>query len=213
MLTREKIEENRKLFLNLLRSIQIPNCDIQGLEEFLDSSDFYHAPASTIYHASYLGGLCEHSLNVWANLDRLCSIFYPNVYTSDEIKVVALLHDLAKINYYEPYERKQKKYHDAGKMNDKNGLGNYDWETVLCFKVRNETERMIFGTHGFNSFVLASRYIALTEEQVAAIVNHHAGMDEESKAKDMTPIMNKYPLVTLLHMADMLATYIDERLV
>ena len=35
------------------------------LLEYLISSDFFVAPASSRLHSSYEGGLCEHSLNVY----------------------------------------------------------------------------------------------------------------------------------------------------
>lgn len=35
------------------------------LIQWLESTDFFTAPASTKYHGAYEGGLCEHSLNVF----------------------------------------------------------------------------------------------------------------------------------------------------
>ena len=37
-------------------------------------------------------------------------------------------------------------------------------------------------------------------------------MDNGGADKDITPILNRYPLATLLHIADMMATYLDERI-
>ena len=35
------------------------------LLSWLETTDFFTAPASARYHGSYEGGLCEHSLNVY----------------------------------------------------------------------------------------------------------------------------------------------------
>ena len=37
---------------------------INDLMDWLGSTDFFEAPASTRFHGSYEGGLCQHSLNV-----------------------------------------------------------------------------------------------------------------------------------------------------
>ena len=53
---KEKIQE----LLN-----QINRNGIEDLKAFLESSDFYEAPASTRYHGAYKGGLIEHSYKVY----------------------------------------------------------------------------------------------------------------------------------------------------
>ena len=77
------------------------------LLEYLTSTacDFFTAPASTRFHGSYPGGLCEHSLNVY---DCLCDYMardrvreeYGLDYSEESIAIVALLHDLCKTNFY-----------------------------------------------------------------------------------------------------------------
>ena len=70
-----------------------------------DSSDFFTAPASTRYHGAYEGGLCEHSINVYECLknylerERVKDI-YGLDYSDETIALVALLHDLCKVNLY-----------------------------------------------------------------------------------------------------------------
>ena len=53
------------------------------------------------------GGLCEHSLNVYDSLIKLVPQFGVE-YPEDSLKVVALLHDIAKANFYESYQRNVK---------------------------------------------------------------------------------------------------------
>jgi len=85
---------NREKFIQLCDKIDRPGK--AELFEWLESSDFFTAPASRKYHGSYEGGLVEHSLNVYDALVKLLTI-YPEIQVSEEsIAIVALFHDLCK---------------------------------------------------------------------------------------------------------------------
>ena len=56
-----EMDENKVRFLELCKKINREGMD--DLIKWLESSDFFVAPASTRFHGSYAGGLCEHSLN------------------------------------------------------------------------------------------------------------------------------------------------------
>ena len=77
------------------------------------SSDFFDAPASARYHGNYDGGLVEHSLNVYDCLKdylertRVKTTYGLN-YNDESIAIVALLHDLCKINCYKKGTRNVK---------------------------------------------------------------------------------------------------------
>ena len=81
-----------------------------GAKEFLDylcsnKSDFFTAPASTRFHGSYPEGLVEHSINVYHCLKDYLSRnrvkdMYGMDYDDETIALVALLHDVCKINVY-----------------------------------------------------------------------------------------------------------------
>ena len=71
MITNEKIEQNKQEFISLLRTNKREGARIEELISKLENSDFFTAPASTKYHASYKGGLCQHCLNVYNNLMML----------------------------------------------------------------------------------------------------------------------------------------------
>ena len=114
------------------RFIEIYNKYInrEGSDKLLDyllskSSDFFTAPASTKFHGSYEGGLVEHSLNVYESLldyltrDRV-KIIYNLSYDDESIAIVALLHDLCKINCYKTGTRNVK---------DSNGV----WQTISTY--------------------------------------------------------------------------------
>jgi hypothetical protein len=73
---------------------------IKRLIEFLKTSDFYDAPCSIKHHLAKLGGLAEHSLNVYVILRNKCGYFQFEA-SSESIIICALGHDLCKVNYYQ----------------------------------------------------------------------------------------------------------------
>ena len=204
------LKENAKqTFIDLVNSIQREGFYKEKLLYKLENSDFYTAPASTVFHNSFEGGLLDHTLNVYYQLVNLVQRNHITTYSDDTLKIVALFHDISKMNFYEVYVRNVKKYSDKGRNSD--AMGKFDWSAEKGYKVKEATDRYLFGTHGQNSERILSYFMPLSEEESAAIIWHHAGMDNGLADKDLTPILNRYPLVVLLHVADMLATYITER--
>ena len=59
--------------------------------------------------------------------------------------------------------------------------------------------------------MLVNKYIPLNYEEAISILHHHFGMSDKNPPADLSAIANRYPLVTLLHLADMSATYLNER--
>lgn len=179
----------------------------EGVNEFLewlDSSDMRVAPASTKYHMSCEGGLCAHSLNVFYRLIKLIQAEYPEgtecPYSQESIALVALLHDLAKVNYYTISEK-----------NVKNAQG--QWEKVPYYTVKDTNDRLIFGSHSMNGYYLASKFFKLTYDEELAILHHMGGLDTTEDTitlKNTIDAYKKSTLALLLHQADMLATCIDE---
>ena len=84
------------------------NVNRPGAEEFLkwlESTDFFSAPASTRFHLAQPGGLVEHSVHVYERLKALCEL-EENLTpahqgpTAETIAVCGLLHDICKANFY-----------------------------------------------------------------------------------------------------------------
>lgn len=201
MLTKEQINKNKEQFISLLKTVKRPDCLIDELITKLEKGDFFTAPASTQYHCSYEGGLCEHSLNVYAQLDRLVKAEYPNQeqcpISHDSIIITALLHDISKMNFYETTMR-----------NVKDERGN--WTQVPFIKVKEAKDRFLYSTHGANSEYMVGRFIPLTLEESVAIINHMGYTEVNVQQNSLSQIFNRYKLAVLLHLADMLATFIDE---
>ena len=215
MLTKEQIQANKDRFIELINSITLEGCNKEGLLNWLGKSDFFEAPASVKYHCNYPGGLCEHSLNVYDNLNKLVIQFASHFkyeesadgkegsetlvphYTQDSIKIVALLHDISKTNFYEQYEK-----------NVKNDEG--VWIKVKEYKTREADNRFVYGSHEQNSEFIAHTFFPLSVEESVAILHHHGGMSWDSAQDAIGEVYAKFPLAVLLHLADMSATFINE---
>lgn len=172
----------------------------EALLDWLHSTDFFLAPASTRFHGCYEGGLCEHSVNVWEELVRLLKA-YPEVKVSGETAaIVALLHDLCKIGCYKP-ERKSRK---TGRLKRD---GKPEWEDYIGFAFE---EDFCFGGHGSKSVYLAQKYLPLTNAEAVAINCHMGFADRNPGDYSLGTAYERYPLAWLLHVADESATYIRE---
>lgn len=164
------------------------------LLEWIEKTDFFSAPASTRFHGSYPGGLCEHSIHVYEELTRLLAV-YPEIKPSAEtVVIITLLHDLCKIGCYEQDIRNVKV----------NGV----WTQQPCYKFN---EKYPFGTHGGKSVYLIQRYMPLTAEEAVAINCHMGFADKPQGDFSVSKAFEKYPLAWLLHVADESASYIREK--
>lgn len=179
----------KERFLELLNGI---NREGMGdLIKFLEGSDFFKAPASTKFHGDFEGGLVEHSLKVY---DILCKKMENleielNV-SEDTLKIVALLHDLCKANFYKVDYR-----------NVKNAAG--VWEKVPYYTV---DDTIPYG-HGEKSVMMLTEYIKLTPEEKYTIRWHMGFSEPKELYNTLGQAMHKYPLILLLHEADMEATH------
>ncbi len=169
------------------------------LLEFLLSShsDFFEAPASTRFHGSYPGGLVEHSLNVYDCLVDYLSRprvkeTYGLEYNDETIAIVALLHDICKINCYKKGFRNVK---------DENGK----WQQVPSY----DYEDLIPYGHGEKSVYIISGYMRLTREEAFAI-RYHMGFAGNEDVLNVGASFEMYPLSFALSTADMEATYFIE---
>lgn len=90
------------------------------LLQWLESTDFYSAPASTRFHLAREGGLAEHSLHVYERLRMLFMREFtngvlPTPEQDESIAVCGLLHDICKVNVYQQ-EPKNRKTYDPEKV-------------------------------------------------------------------------------------------------
>lgn len=184
------IKETKERFIQICQQ-EIHRDGINELLEYLERSDFFIAPASTKFHGAYAGGLCEHSLNVYDELVRLVDVYHPKNLNSESVAIVALFHDLCKVNLYGSEKRNRK--NDAGQ-----------WESYDCY---TRAEKFCFGGHGSKSVFIAQNYIKLTAEEAVAINCHMSCWDGN---KDVGKAFEQFPLAWLVHVADEAATFIVE---
>lgn len=177
------------------------------LLSFLERSDFFKAPASSRFHLACAGGLCIHSLNVYYRLceqmkvdNNRIACFGDKAADDKEVletlAVTALLHDLCKINFYNPTTRNVK--------NKETGR----WETVPSYEI---VEKFPMG-HGEKSCFIIQNYMKLTPAESIAIRWHMGAYDSAVKGGDrsLNRAWEKYPLGVFLHIADLLASNVDE---
>lgn len=178
------------------------NITRQGASDLLkyllsDQSDFFEAPASTRYHLAYPGGLLEHSLNVYRCLkDYLSRESVRNAYqlipSEETIAIVALLHDLCKINVYQKSFRNVKD--EQGKWSQ---VPSYDYQDKLPYG------------HGEKSVYIISGFLKLTREEAFAI-RYHMGFSDTEDKNNVGRAFEMFPLAFALSTADMEATYFLE---
>lgn len=202
MISNTQIEENKTTFISLLRRVNREG--MEDLIDFLGGSDFFVAPASGRFHGNYDGGLCEHSLNVCkialSNYKGLKAIKPSLDINEESIIVSALLHDLCKIGFYKKAERWTKK--------------DGQWESYQGYEI---DDPFPFG-HGEKSVLYVNQYIKLEIDEMLAIRWHMGYMDmsvglDSSSRYAFQNSVNNYPLVTLIHTADWMASTLIEEMV
>ena len=176
-------------FLELLRSTN-REC-IEQLIEFIKSTDFFEAPASTRFHGNFEGGLLQHSLSVYNILkEKVKKLPIDIKFNDDTIKIVALLHDICKVNFYKIDYR-----------NAKNELG--VWEKVPYYTV---DDTIPYG-HGEKSVMMITEYMKLTPEEKYSIRWHMGYTEPKELYNTIGAAYKKYPLALLIQEADLEATY------
>ena len=168
-------------FIALLKQVDREGMD--NLIDFLNRSDFFEAPSSTRFHGCYKGGLLEHSMKVY-------EILKTKTEDSDSVKIIALLHDICKANFYKVDYR-----------NAKNEQG--VWEKVPYYTV---DDTIPYG-HGEKSVMMLSEFIKLTPEERYAIRWHMGFTEPKELYTTIGQAYKKYPIALLVHEADLEATY------
>lgn len=208
LISKEDRIENKRRFLELLRGINRPGADLEGLISELERGDFFTAPLTERAYRNYDGGLCEQALCRHYHMELLAKESSTSVDISRTSElIVSLLADLGRMNYFEKTSRNKKVYSESGKKFDE--LGKFDWVAESGFTVKDPSERYIFGTMGQNSERLVSQFIPLTDEESASIIHLHANY--ENPSLNCANIYMKFPLAVLLNSADLLASFIDTK--
>ena len=192
------LEEIKDEFLQIYYD-NIERDGAEALLDYLERSDFFTAPASSRSHSAYEGGLCQHSINVYKRFVKLLESEYgqnwENVISKESVAIIALLHDICKVNYYATELRNVKK--------------DGQWVQEPFYKIE---DALPYG-HGEKSVYMISGFMKLTREEAMAINWHMGGFDP--RAKDFSLMLSnvyyKYPTAFIFNIADNMATYLDEK--
>ena len=192
------LQEIKQEFLE----IYYDNIERDGAEEllnYLEKTDFFTAPASGRRHNNFEGGLCQHSINVYKRFLKLLEGEYGDkwseVISLESVAIIALLHDLCKVNTYT--------------VDMKNVKVDGQWVQRPYYKY-NDT--LPYG-HGEKSVYMISGFMKLTREEAMAI-NWHMGVCDPRNANGyvVSDVFYRYPVAFLFHIADYMATYLDEKI-
>lgn len=161
---------------------------------WMQTTDFFDAPASTRYHGACKEGLVMHSLNVYK---VLVARFGDSGENPESFAICGLLHDLCKANFYKAGFRNVK--------DDETGT----WNKVPSYSIQ---DAFPYG-HGEKSVYLIERFLRLKPAEAIAIRWHMGGFDDAVRGGSfaISEAWRSYPLGAMLHMADLEATYLLER--
>lgn len=170
---------------------------VEALKKFLLESSFFEDPASTKYHLSHAGGLSEHSLHVYDRLYSLMQYEYKRDLTPAEEEsavLVGICHDLCKVGTYTVEMRNVKV--------------NGSWTQQPYYAYNNNAEP----GHGDKSaFMLMDMGVKLTHDEQLAIRYHMSTWSGKDDVNNVSTAYHKSKLAVLAHMADELATFVDEK--
>lgn len=184
----------KERFINIYKEMIHREGSDKLLEYLLsEHCDFFTAPASTRFHGAHPQGLLEHSLNVY---DCLCDYLsrtrakelYHMNYSDESIAIVALLHDICKVNCY--------------KESTRNVKVNGAWTQVPYYEF---DDQLPYG-HGEKSVYIITGFMRLSREEAFAI-RYHMGFSGNDEVRNVGQSFEQFPLSFALSCADMEATY------
>lgn len=182
--TEEYTKDERERLLRAAAKANMPDHTLFPME-WLKSTDFFTAPASTKYHGAYEGGLFDHCINVADTLLRMTRQGLISWERPESPFIIGLLHDATKIGAY------VLNIFGEGSCWERNP----NWES--------------FGPHGQDSVLKIKQHIELTEEEEYCI-RWHMGAYETDQWEGYDRAIRKYPNVLWTHTADMFASKVME---
>ena len=207
-MTPEQITDNKATFIALCHE-HIHREGLDKLLDYLETTDFYTAPSSTNYHLNEMGGLCQHSINVFRTACKVYeTVIAPALEQEDtpfsepismeSIAIATLLHDLCKTKLY--HQKEKWKKDEAGR-----------WMSYPGYEVKDDFP---FG-HGEKSCLILNWFIRLKQEELLAI-RWHMGMFDmgengSSQRYAFYAATEKSALVNIIQSADLLSAKLLEK--
>ena len=197
-LSEEVIERNMNIVKRIVDNFDEPRRkQVARMLEGLVGEEFFTAPASSKeeYHNCFPGGLCDHSLEVLGQLEKIAQALAPGRYDIGQtLAFVALFHDLGKTGdgdhpLYLPNEGEQNRYSRA--------KGNLYTTNRECLYMPI-AERSVYVLQKFGVQMSADEYLA---------IRLHDGQYEEANRGYR---MKEPDLALLVHFADRWATALEK---
>jgi hypothetical protein len=177
MLSKEEIKQNKEKIIASLKSTKRKGID--DLVDWLNTSNFFVSPASTMFHGNYEGGLAAHSYAVYEEFDNRVKRYGLNV-SEDSAIISGICHDLCKVDAYIPNKLK------SGNLSESKPYRLEDTFPV---------------GHGEKSVILTNRYLPLTEQE-SVIIRWHMGFDDPAWADYKDKVERQFPEVVLFNHVD-----------
>lgn len=161
--------------------------------DWLNNTDFFDAPASTLYHGAWEGGLAEHSYQVYLMLTKFTESGLVTWERPESPLIIGLLHDVCKIGNYEKW---------------------LDGDNVMRYRYKREFFRNpVNQAHGSLSVKLIREHGLKLTDQEHMCIWYHMGtwtkdIDEQLGDYSYTKAVSKYPAVLWTHTADMYASQV-----
>ena len=201
-ITGEKLKEE---YIGLFEKEIIPfYSDARGLLDWIEESDFFEAPASTQYHLCCKYGLVKHSLNVHKRLKEFIQVEYGDNFeeylgvNSAEVALIGLCHDVCKADCY---------LLDMRNVKDESG----NWIKEPYYKYSPAFE---YG-HGEKSVFIVQSFIRGLSLNTTLAIRYHMGAAGNTssplKDSDALKAMEEFPIIMWTNVADLTASYIDEK--
>ena len=194
------MEDYKIKYLKMLSELDVDT----GLVEWLENNGFFISPATSKFHHSYQGGLCQHSVEVAENSIKLKNSLLPPESISDSSLIkLGLLHDISKSSCFELTSVNKKIYSpDGNKFDD---LGNFYWESQLGYKYKDDI--VLPGNYGFSSYMIAKPFISFTDDEIIALSNYQYILNPNDSVNSLR-LMGTNKLMTLLAMSDISSSYL-----
>lgn len=197
------IEKVKSTYNEMIQFIISDNFERENLLNYLNSTDFYKAPASTRFHGDFESGLCVHTLQVIYQSLKFAKVVFSDFYVSkmadkfifsaQDIFLAALCHDFCKVNSYETSFR-----------NVKDVFGN--WVKKSFYKTKDDLRNL---GHGNESVLIMLELVpsAIKRRPLIEAVSRHMGFSDLTDLERINySSFLQNPLVILLQLADQTAS-------
>lgn len=165
----------------------------ENMIEEMRGRGFFLCPASLNHHGNYIGGLYDHSMQVFRNLEYFTKQLDLTWQRRESPLLISIFHDWVKLQEYIPI-----------------GAGE---EIQYIYN----SHKLLIG-HGGVSIIMAQQFLQdhisapqLTQEEIACIRYHMGAFTDQKEWDYYTNAIKTYPNVLWTHTADMVVSQIMGR--